>query len=232
MLVGLVAVGACNKRRRRWRRAAPTPFDKRWETLQQQGTQAIQIVDDKGAALMDNVLGSQSGALAAAPWMAESMKGGARGPLPERPDANEVQKLVRQYVPGVKSCYQRMTREGDTRSGKAIVSFQIAGNGHVEALSVDAPAFDGSQLASCIDGQVSRWVFPPVAQRSPPLELSLRVRGRLNPSDRADSRSRIRKDARRGSAAPAHLAERSRRGRGEGEALPAGSLTCLPTRRR
>jgi hypothetical protein len=144
--------------------AGATPFDKRWEALQAQGAQAIRVTDDRGAALMDNVLGAQAGALAMAPWVAQSLKSGARGALPERPDATEVQKLVRQYVPGVKSCYERMAREGDSRTGKAIVSFQIGGDGHVQALSVEAPAFEGSQLASCIDGQVSRWMFPPSRQ--------------------------------------------------------------------
>jgi hypothetical protein len=169
--LGLLAVVACNKGGGGGGApapAGPSPFDKRWEALQQQGAQAIQIVDDKGAAMMDNVLGAQSGALAAAPWLAESMKGGGqKGPLPERPDANEVSKLVRQYVPGVKSCYQRLTREGDTRTGKAIVSFQIGGNGRVQGLTVDAPAFEGSQLASCIDNQVARWVFPPSKNGAP-----------------------------------------------------------------
>jgi hypothetical protein len=156
--LGLVAVGGCN---RGSASGASSPFDKRWEALAQQGAQAIRISDDQGAALMDNVLGTQTGAVAMAPFMAESMKGGARpGVVPERLDQNDVQKIVRQYLPGVKSCYQRLTREGDTRTGKAIVSFQIGGNGHVEALSIDAPAFDGSQLSSCIDNYVSRWVFP------------------------------------------------------------------------
>jgi hypothetical protein len=154
-------IGACSKPATGGA-GEPTPFDKRWETLQQQGAQAIRIVDDRGAALMDNVLGAQGGALAMAPWVAQSLKGG--GSLPERPDYQEVQKLVRAYVPGVKSCYDRMTREGDTRTGKAIVSFQIGGDGHVQALSVEAPAFEGSQLTSCIDGQVSRWKFPPSRQ--------------------------------------------------------------------
>jgi hypothetical protein len=155
--------GACSKQTGDGSGGA-TPFDKRWETLQQQGAQAIRIVDDRGSALMDNVLGAQGGALAMAPWVAQSLKGGATGSLPEKPDYQEVQKLVRAYVPGVKSCYDRMTREGDTRTGKAIVSFQIAGDGHVQALSVEAPAFEGSQLSSCIDGQVSRWKFPPSRQ--------------------------------------------------------------------
>ena len=122
-----MALGACSRGGAGGAGGA-SPFDKRWDVLAQQGAQAIRVVaDEQGAALMDNVLGAQSGAVAMAPLMAESLKGGARsGPLPDRPDANEVQKLVRQYVPGVKSCYQRMTREGDTRTGKAIVSFQIA----------------------------------------------------------------------------------------------------------
>ena len=163
LLVGGVVLGACSRGGAGVGAGGSTSFDKRWEALAQQGAEAFRVVsDDQGAALMDNVLGAQSGAVAMAPLMAESLKGGVRpGSLPERPDANAVQKLVRQYVPGVKSCYQRMTRDGDTRSGKAIVSFQIGSSGHVEALSVDAPAFDGSQLASCIDGQVSRWMFPP-----------------------------------------------------------------------
>jgi hypothetical protein len=162
IVVATLLFAACNKGKSGGPGAGPSPFDKRWESLQAQGTQAIRIVDEPGAALMDNVLGAQGGALAAAPWMAESMKGGAqKGALPEHPDYNEVQKLVRQYVPGVKSCYQRMTRGGDTRTGKAIVSFQIGGNGHVAGVNIEAPDFEGSQLSACIDGQVSHWVFPP-----------------------------------------------------------------------
>jgi hypothetical protein len=165
IVVGALLLAACDKSKTGGPAAGPSPFDKRWETLQAQGAQAIRIVDEPGAALMDNVLGAQGGAMNAAPWMAEAMKGGAnKGALPERPDYNEVQKLVKQYVPGVKSCYQRMTRGGDTRTGKAIVSFQIAGNGRVQAVNIDAPDFEGSQLASCIDGQVQRWVFPPSKQ--------------------------------------------------------------------
>jgi hypothetical protein len=169
VVVAAVALGGCSRGGADGSTVGPTPFDKRWEVIAQQGAQAIRISDDQSAAMMDNVLGAQAGALAMAPWMAESLKGGAHaGPLPDRPDANVVQKLVHQYVPGVKSCYQRMTREGDSRTGKAIVSFQIGTSGHVEALSVDAPAFDGSQLASCIDGQVSRWVFPASRKGAPP----------------------------------------------------------------
>jgi hypothetical protein len=163
MLVGVVAAlvtGGCNKGSAA-AGPAPSPFDKRWDSLQQQGAQAIRIVDEPGTALMDNVLGAQAGALAMAPWMAESLKNAKAGSLPDQPNPEDVQKLVRQYVPGVKSCYQRLTRSGDMRTGKAIVSFQIGADGHVAGLNIDAPAFDGSQLVGCIDSQVSHWVFPP-----------------------------------------------------------------------
>jgi hypothetical protein len=173
MFVCVVALGACN-RGGAGGSSSSSPFDKRWEALTQQGAQAIRISDDQGAALMDNVLGAQAGAVAMAPLMAESMKGGARpGVLPEKLDQNDVQKIVRQYLPGVKSCYTRMTSSGDTRTGKAIVSFQIAGNGHVQALSIDAPAFDGSQLSTCIDNYVSRWVFPASRTGAPSLSYPL-----------------------------------------------------------
>jgi hypothetical protein len=174
VFVSVVALGACNRSGAGGSSSGASPFDKRWDTLAQQGAQAIRISDDQGAALMDNVLGVQAGAVAMAPLMAESMKGGARpGTVPERLEQTDVQKVVRQYLPGVKSCYQRLTREGDTRTGKAIVSFQIAGNGHVEAVSVDAPAFDGSQLTTCIDSYISHWVFPVSRTGAPAMSYPL-----------------------------------------------------------
>jgi hypothetical protein len=109
---------------------------------------------------MGNVLRAQAGALAMAPAVAQSLKGGA-GALPETPDAEQVRRLITQYLPGVKSCYLRITRDGDGRSGKAIVSFQIAGSGRVQGLEVAAPAFEGTPLGGCISAQVSRWAFPP-----------------------------------------------------------------------
>src|SRR5690348_8879218 len=91
VLGGVVTLGACNRGGAGTGAGGPSPFDKRWDLLAQQGAQAIRVVDDQGAALMDNVLGAQAGAVAMAPFMAESMKGGAhKGPLPERPDATEV----------------------------------------------------------------------------------------------------------------------------------------------
>jgi hypothetical protein len=153
----MVPAAGCSKRSGGAGRSS-SGFDSRWTTLAQQGTEAYYIEDDRGEGFMGNVLRSQTGALAMAPLLPESYKGG--GHLPDQPDRDRVQKLVRQYLPGVKSCYLQMSRDGNAPSGKAIVSFQIAGNGRVQALNVDAPAFEGTPLSGCITSQVTRWVFP------------------------------------------------------------------------
>ena len=163
MLVVATAAAGCSKGSKGSTGGGPRPpsaFDQRWSALAQQGSQAFYIEDDRGEGLMGNVLRAQDGALAMAPALAQSYRGTA-GNLPEAPDNEQVQRLIRQYLPGVKSCYMQISRAGDTRSGKAIVSFQIGGSGRVEGLNVDAPAFDGTKLSTCITGQISRWSFPP-----------------------------------------------------------------------
>jgi hypothetical protein len=167
LVVGLLLAGGCSKRSGGGAAAGASParpeFDQHWSSLAAAGTQAFYIEDDRGEGLMGNVLRAQAGALEMAPALAQSYKGGGAGAaaLPEAPDAEQVRRLIVQYLPGVKSCYLRISRDGDGRSGKAIVSFQIAGNGHVEGLEVAAPAFEGTPLSSCISGQVTRWSFPP-----------------------------------------------------------------------
>src|SRR4051812_12268889 len=119
-LATTTAVAGCSKKKAG---AGDPGFDERWAWLAQQGSQPLYIQDDRGKGLMDSVLLAQQGALQMAPALAQSYKGGAN--LPEKPDADQVQKTIRQYLPGVKACYLRLARGGDGRSGKAIVSFQI-----------------------------------------------------------------------------------------------------------
>jgi hypothetical protein len=157
MAAALITTAAgCSKRPAGAGHASPA-FEQRWTTLAQRGTEAIYIEDDGGEGLMGNVLRSQPSAAALAPIKANESKG---APLPEQPDQQRVQQIVRQYLPGVKSCYLRMSRAGSPPSGKAIVSFGIAGSGQVQELKVDAPAFEGTPLSGCISGQVAHWVFP------------------------------------------------------------------------
>lgn len=142
-------------------KAGDPVFDRAWTNLAQKGVDAFYIEDDRGEGLMGNVLRAQTGALAVAPNLQASLHQPAGTALPLSPNPEDVQKVIRQNLAGVKSCYLHVSRDGDARSGKAIVSFQIGASGHVEDLHVDAPAFTGTTLPSCVGGQITRWVFPP-----------------------------------------------------------------------
>jgi hypothetical protein len=154
-LITSITTTGCSKGSAATARSTPA-FDQKWTTLAQKGTEAIYIEDNGGEGLMGNVLRTQTSTQSAAPIKAENKD----APLPAAPDPDRVQQIVRQYLPGVKSCYLRMSRAGSPPSGKAIVSFGIAGSGQVQELKVDAPAFEGTQLTPCISGQVAHWVFP------------------------------------------------------------------------
>jgi hypothetical protein len=80
--------------------------------------------------------------------------------LPSAPSPDEIQLVIKQNLPGVKACFLRISREGEQRSGKAIVSFEIAPGGEVIGTKVDAPAFAGTSLPGCVGGMVSHWAFP------------------------------------------------------------------------
>ena len=150
-----ITTTGCSKQSGGAGRSTPA-FDQRWTTLAQQGTEAVYIEDDGGEGFMGNVRRSQSAMAVKVPVKPDVKE----DLLPEQPDHDKVQQMVRQYLPGVKSCYVRMSRAGSPPSGKAIVSFQIAGSGQVQELKVDAPAFEGTSLSGCISSQVARWVFP------------------------------------------------------------------------
>ena len=68
--------------------------------------------------------------------------------------------MIRQNLPGVKACYLRISHDGEQRSGKAIVSFDVGPGGEVRDTKVDAPSFQGTSLPNCVSGMVSHWAFP------------------------------------------------------------------------
>ena len=80
--------------------------------------------------------------------------------IPPVPSQESVQRVIKQNLAGVRACFLRIGRDGDQRSGKAIVSFEIGAGGDVHDTKVDAPAFQGTSLPGCVLGMVSHWVFP------------------------------------------------------------------------
>jgi hypothetical protein len=151
--IGLVACA------RAGRQPAPAPtgaFERQWSALAQKDVDVMYIEDDRGEGLMGNVRRARHAPAApAAPLPAASAQG-----VPQDLSPDEVQRVIRQNLPGVRGCFLRMAQAGDQRSGKAIVSFHVGPGGDVQDTKVDAPAFEGTSLATCVSGMVSHWAFP------------------------------------------------------------------------
>lgn len=140
---------------------APTSeFDRKWTALAATDVETFYVGDDRGQGLMGNVRRTKR-----PPKLALVTKG-ALDPNtpPEVPSPEDIEHVIRQNLAGVSACYLRLSRTGDQRSGKAIVSFQVGAAGDVQNTKVEAPAFDGTALPSCVLGLVSHWAFPKSAK--------------------------------------------------------------------
>jgi hypothetical protein len=130
-------------------------FEQQWSALAQKEVEVFYIEDDRGEGLMGNVRRARHDQnLTSAP--PASVRGGA----PQDLSPDEIQRVIRQNLPGVRACFLRMSRGGEQRSGKAIVSFQVGPSGDVQDTKVDAPSFQGTSLPACVSGIVSHWAFP------------------------------------------------------------------------
>jgi hypothetical protein len=131
--------------------AAGSPeFDQKWAALAAKDVDAFYVEDDRGEGLMGNVRRARHGQPAADKLLAASAN------LTQ----DQIQQVVRQNLPGVKACYLRISHEGEQRSGKAIVSFDVGPAGDVRGTKVDAPSFQGTSLPNCVSAMVSHWSFP------------------------------------------------------------------------
>ena len=99
--------------------------------------------------------------------------------MPAVPSQEAVQRVIKQNLAGVRACFLRVGRDGNQRSGKAIVSFEIGAAGDVRDTKVDAPAFQGTSLPGLRDGDGVALGVPEVAEGRARDQLPVRVRRRL-----------------------------------------------------
>ena len=157
LVAGLTALG-CTKKSDGGNKAAAatTPeFDQKWSSLADKDVEVFYIEDDRGEGLMGNVRRAKRGSNDALNAKVDDSSG-----TPATLSNDAVQKVIRQNLAGVRACFLRVGRDGNQRSGKAIVSFEIGAAGDVRDTKVDAPAFQGTSLPGCVLGMVSHWVFP------------------------------------------------------------------------
>ena len=155
LVAGLTARGCAKKSDNKAAVASSPEFDQQWSSLADKDLEVFYIEDDRGEGLMGNVRRARRGNNDALGAKVESSSG-----TPATLSQEAVQRVIKQNLAGVRACFLRIGRDGDQRSGKAIVSFEIGAGGDVHDTKVDAPAFQGTSLPGCVLGMVSHWVFP------------------------------------------------------------------------
>jgi hypothetical protein len=154
------AVASCGKSSQT---SGSPEFNKLWGELAKAGAEILYVKDDRGEALMGNVRRASPPAADEPSNVEPEARAAitARPPaLPERLAGEQVQRIIRGNLVGVRGCYMTMARTGQNRSGKAIVSFVIGADGKATGLRVDAPSFVDTALPGCVATQISHWEFP------------------------------------------------------------------------
>jgi hypothetical protein len=160
LLVSLPLLGVSCAKKSAPAAASNPEFDKQWTELARAGVEVSYIEDDRGEGLMGNVRRASRVKAEVPAGAAAEAKAGNPEALPEQPSFEQVQRIIRGNLMAVRGCYMSMARTGQTRSGKAIVSFSIGADGKAAGLKVDAPSFVDTPLPGCVTAQISHWEFP------------------------------------------------------------------------
>ena len=134
-------------------------FDQAWRALAARGddeADVFYIEDDRGEGMMARVRRSSRTVPAPPPATAPPPSGGE----PDQPSGEAVAATIRSNLPGIKACYLRLTRQGSTLAGRAILSFTVQKEGKAGNVRVDSPVFAESELPRCMSLQVASWSFP------------------------------------------------------------------------
>jgi hypothetical protein len=156
LLASLCLLGACKGDGKKAPLADPA-FDHKWSALAGAGSDPAVIESDlHGAGLMSELRRATDPPAGAVVAGAEALT----GPLPD----DQVVRVIRSNLAGVKGCYQVAERAGVIGSGKAIMSVEIQPSGAVSTVEVDAPAFRDSTLPGCMSERAKSWTFPKFTQ--------------------------------------------------------------------
>ena len=155
---GLAAFAGCSKRDRgpgddAGRRRPDPEFDQRWSALAGEDVDVFYIEDDRGEDLMGNVRRAR-GAATRPPRRASD------SPMPPAKLSHEdVQRVIRQNLPGVRSLFQRLG-QGAPAFGQGDRQLRDRACGRRRGHQGRRAGVCGTSLPSCVIGTVSRWAFP------------------------------------------------------------------------
>lgn len=151
--------------------SADRPLEKRWRAVAQHVDPVLIERGPKGAALVGEV-NRAFGDPKSAPVISENQP-----PSPGKLSDELALRVVRSHLGAIHQCYDQEwelnQQSGESgRSGKLIVSLQIAPAGAVTKVQVDAPEW-ASHLSACIVGHVQTWPFPQVSEGPKNISLPL-----------------------------------------------------------
>lgn len=146
MFVGLLLLAGCRGNK------STSSFDRAFdEALKTNGQdKPLVISGDKGKSLQTNVQRVGD------PFPPAGAERAAKIPATLSP--RTLARILRRKVSRLKYCMFDTSVRG--RAGKAILTLSIDSNGHVTHVKVQAPAFRGTALASCIRRSAELWRFP------------------------------------------------------------------------
>jgi hypothetical protein len=74
-------------------------------------------------------------------------------------------KIQSAYMAGLKRCYKATLKDDPSARGKAALSFEVNEKGRVTGPNAKIQPTNIPSLASCIEGLMSGWTFPPPKEK-------------------------------------------------------------------
>lgn len=91
---------------------------------------------------------------------AVSMEGGGDPVSGGGLSAEEVQKVIRIHLNGIRHCYEQLLQRSPSASGKITVQFVIGSSGRVENVQTAQDTIGDAGMSGCVSAKIARWTFP------------------------------------------------------------------------
>jgi outer membrane biosynthesis protein TonB len=74
--------------------------------------------------------------------------------------AEEVQKVIRIHLNGIRHCYEQLLQKSPSASGKIKVHFVVGPDGRVSTVQLNQDTIGDATMSGCVMAKISRWTFP------------------------------------------------------------------------
>jgi hypothetical protein len=75
-------------------------------------------------------------------------------------DQETIGKTVRQQMPRIRACYERVIKQDPAARGKIVMRWTISADGSVNGVGIESDEVGSEQFAGCASRSVAKWRFP------------------------------------------------------------------------